>query len=129
VLEDAENGWLFDRYAFALMRMKELEPALEQARRATMLLPGEQEVLFTKGMIHSRLGDVGPALEDLDRAAELGKPKHLCELQKAYAHIKARPQNLSVAKECVERAIRMAPKDRFYSRFNEEATRIKRRWF
>jgi len=129
ILEDAENGWLFDRYAYALMRMKQLAPALEIARRAEILLPDEPDVLFTKGMIESRLGNVEPALRNLDRAADLGKPKHLCELQKAYAFLKCKPQNLIGARECVERALRLAPKDRFYSRFSEEATRIQRRWF
>ncbi|EGH28969.1 hypothetical protein PSYJA_08308 [Pseudomonas syringae pv. japonica str. M301072] len=127
VLEDSENGWLFDRYAYTLMRMRLLDTALEKARKATLLLPDEAEVHFTRGMIESRLGDMESAIEHLDRAEALGKPKHLCELQKTYAHINSEPQNLIAARECIERALRSAPKDRFYSRFMEEVTRLQRR--
>jgi tetratricopeptide (TPR) repeat protein len=128
VLEDTENGWLFDRYAYTLMRMRLLDAALEQSRKATVLLPNEAEIYFTRGMIESRIGDVEHALEHLNKAESLGKPKHLCELQKTYAYIKTTPQNLIAARECVERALRSAPKDRFYSRFMEEVTRLQRRW-
>ncbi|CAD5201248.1 hypothetical protein [Pseudomonas sp. FEN] len=128
VLEDPENGWLFDRYAYTLMRKRRLPAALEQSRKATLLLPDEAEVYFTRGMIESRIGDEDSALQHLTTAEELGKPKHLCELQKTYAYINTEPQNLIKAQECVERALRLAPKDRFYSRFMEEVTRLQRRW-
>ncbi|MFU8291115.1 hypothetical protein [Pseudomonas aeruginosa] len=128
VLEDPENGWLFDRYAYTLMRKRHLPAALEQSRKATHLLPDEAEVYFTRGMIESRIGDESNALQHLTKAEELGKPKHLCELQKTYAYINSEPQNIIKAQECVERALRLAPKDRFYSRFMEEVTRLQRRW-
>lgn len=128
VLEDAENGWLFDRYAYTLMRMKKWDAALEQARKAVRLLPTDPEVHFTKGMIESRMGSATDAVRDLDEAARHGKPKHLCELQKAYAHVYSKPVNLSEAKACLERAQRSAPKDKFLSRFVDEATRFQKRW-
>lgn len=127
VLEDAENGWLFDRYAYTLMRMRQLDAALEPSRKATRLLPEEADTYFTRGMIESRIGDIANAVEHLDKAEALGKSKHLCELQKTYAYINADPQDLIAAQGCVERALRLAPKDRFYSRFMEEVTRLQRR--
>ncbi len=127
VLEDSDNGWLFDRYAYTLMRMRMLPGALEQARKAITLLPNEADAFFTLGMIESRSGDIGSALEHLGKAEALGKPKHLCELQKTYAYINATPEDLVSARECIDRAMRSAPKDRFYSRFVEEVTRLQRR--
>lgn len=128
VLEDPDNGWLFDRFAYTLMRMKRWDAALEQARKAVRLLPTDPEVHFTKGMIESRMGSAPDAVRDLDEAARRGKPRHLCELQKAYAYVYAKPANLSEAKECLEKAQRSAPKDKFLSRFVDEATRFQRRW-
>ncbi len=127
-LEDPENGWLFDRYAYTLMRLKRWDAAIEKAKKAVLLLPSDPEVHFTKGMIESRRGSVLDAIQDLDRAAELGKPKHLCEMQKAYAHVYANPQNLSAASACLGLAKRSAPKDKFLSRFVDEATRFQKRW-
>lgn len=127
-LEDPENGWLFDRFAYTLMKMRKYPLALEKSRKAVNLLPTDPEAYFTQGMIESRLGGVDDAIRDLDRAAELGKPKHLCELQKAYAHVYATPRNLTDARTCLDKARRAAPKDKFLSRFVDEATRFQRRW-
>lgn len=129
ILEDPENGWLFDRFAYTLMRMKRLEPALEQARKAVRLLPTDPEAHFTKGMIEGRMGSASDAVRDLDEAARHGKQKHLCELQKAYAHVYSKPVDLGQAKVCLEKARRSAPKDKFLSRFVDEATRFEKRWF
>lgn len=127
-LEDPENGWLFDRFAYTLMKMRRWEAALEKAGKAVLLLPTDPEVFFTKGMIESRRGAVEAAVRDLDRAAVLGKPKHLCEMQKAYAYVYSTPSNLSEARVCLDQARRAAPKDKFLSRFVDEATRFERRW-
>jgi len=127
-LEDPENGWLFDRYAYALMKMKRFEQALEKSKKAALLLPDESEILFTKGMIESRAGFVVDAVRDLDDAASFGKQKHLCELQKAYAYVYSVPVNLSDARSCLEKAKRTAPKDKFLSRFTDEAIRFERKW-
>src|SRR5690606_7102382 len=97
ILEDGENGWLLDRYAHTLMKIKKLDSALEQSKKALLLLPDDPEVHFTKGMINGRLGDVAEAIVDLDMAAVLGKPKHLCELQKAYAYVYSSTPDLDEA--------------------------------
>lgn len=128
ILEDAENGWLFDRYAHTLMKVKKYELALEKSKRAVLLLPDDPEVYFTKGMIEGRIGNASNAVADLDKAANHGKPKHLCELQKAYAYVYSSPANLTEARACLDKANRSAPKDKFLSRFIDEATRFERRW-
>ena len=79
-------------------------------------------------MIEARLGTSRDAIKDLDRAESLGKPKHLCELQRAYAHVYSDPKDLESARQCVERALRLAPRDRFLDRFASEATAFKNRW-
>lgn len=126
-LEDPENGWLFDRYAYALMKDKQLEPALKKADKAIQLINNEAEFHFTKGMIESRSG-LESAIFSLDKAAELGKPKHLCELQKAYFFIYTKPQRFSDAKSCLDNAKRNAPQDKFLDRFKSEISRFERRW-
>ena len=127
-LEDPENGWLFDRFAYTLMKMRRWDAALEKAGKAVLLLPTDPEVFFTKGMIQSRRGAVEDAVRDLDRAVVLGKPKHLCEMQKAYAYVYSTPSDLAEARACLDQARRAAPKDKFLSRFVDEATRFERRW-
>lgn len=127
-LEDPDNGWLFDRFAYTLMKMKRWDAALEKAAKAVLLLPTDPEVFFTKGMIESRRGAVEDAVRDLDRAVVLGKPKHLSEMQKAYAYVYSTPSNLPEARVCLDQARRAAPKDKFLSRFVDEATRFERRW-
>ena len=124
-LEDSENGWLFDRYAYTLMRLRRFDEALAKAKKAVDLLPEDPEVYFTKGMIESRLHDLDGAIRDLDRAAKLGKPKYLCELQKAYAYVYSEPRQVQEALSCLEAAKRSAPRD---NRFTVEATRFERRW-
>jgi tetratricopeptide (TPR) repeat protein len=127
-LEDPENGWLFDRYAYTLMRRRLLESALENSRKAVSILPQEADPHFTRGMIASRMGNIELTLFELDKAESLGKPKHLCALQRTYAYVNSSPQDLVKARESMTNALRHAPKDRFYSRFMEEATRLQRRW-
>jgi tetratricopeptide (TPR) repeat protein len=128
VLADPENGWLFDRYAYTLMKMKRFDVALTQSKNASSLLPNDPEVLFTKGMIEARLGNLDTSLDDLNRAQASGKPANLCELQKAYAYVYCEPKDIDSAREALERARRLAPKDQFFSRFISEATRFERRW-
>jgi len=128
ILEDSENGWLFDRYAHTLMKMKQLSPALEKSKQAIVLIPDDPEAHFTKGMIEGRLGNAENSVNDLDRAAGYGKPKHLCELQKAYAHVYSSPADFSEARVCLNKANKSAPKDKFLSRFIDEATRFERKW-
>ncbi len=127
-LEDPDNGWLFDRYAYCLMRMRRFDAALQKATRAVQLEPNDPEVHFTKGMIHSRAGQTDQSISELDLAAMHGKPKHLCEMQKAYAYVYASKPDLATARVAVEAARRSAPRDSFQNRFLSELTRFERRW-
>src|SRR5690606_1975039 len=43
-LEDADNAWFFDRYAYTLMRMRKLEIALEKSKRAVLLQPNDPDI-------------------------------------------------------------------------------------
>ncbi len=129
VMEDPSNGFLYDRYAYSLFTKRRYEQALEQSKRATQLQPKEPEVLFTRGMIEGRLGMRSEALDHLEAAVICGKPMHLCELQKAYAHVYASPQDMGEARASLDRALKNAPKDRFLDRFISEATAFQRRWF
>lgn len=126
--EDPDNGYLYDRFAYALFSQRRYDAALEKAKRATVLLTDEPEPWFTQGMVKARLGRASDAVKDLDRAESLGKPKHLCELQRAYAYVYSDRKDLESARECVERALRLAPRDRFLDKFASEATAFKNRW-
>jgi tetratricopeptide (TPR) repeat protein len=126
--EDPDNGYLYDRFAYSLFSQRRYEAALEKAKRATALLKDEPEPWFTQGMIEARLGRPSDAVKDLDRADSLGKPKHLCELQRAYAHVYSDPKDLARARQCVEHAIKLAPRDRFLDKFASEVTAFKNRW-
>lgn len=126
--EDPGNGYLYDRFAYALFSQRRYEAALDKAKRATTLLPEEPEPWFTQGMIEARLGRVDDAIKNLERAKLLKKPKHLCDLQLAYAYVYSDPKDIESARECIERAIKFAPKDRFLDRFASESTAFKNRW-
>lgn len=127
-IEDPDNGYLYDRFAYALFSQRRYLPALEKAKRATQLLADEPEVWFTKGMIEARLGNSVQALRDLNHAESLNKPKHLCELQKAYAYVYSDPKDLSNARKCIDLALKIAPKDRFLDKFSSEAAAFRYRW-
>ncbi len=126
--EDPDNGYLYDRFAYALFSQRRYPEALEKAKRATVLLAEEPEAWFTRGMIEARLGRAPDAIKDLDRAESLGKPRHLCELQRAYAYVYSDPKDVESARKCVEHALKLAPRDRFLDRFASEATAFKNRW-
>lgn len=126
--EDSENGLLFDRYAYTLMKHKDFPKALEKSKQAAALLPNHPDVYFTKGMILARLGEQEEAIVDLNKAHDLGKPKHLCELQKAYAYVYSSPPVTDLALKCINKAKSLAPKDRFIDRFMDEVSRFQRNW-
>lgn len=87
VREDAQNAALWDRFAWYLMVEHHLERAKQCVRQAMELDPQYCDGFFTAGMVAARQGDVVQADGYLDQAQRLGKPKHLCELQKARARI------------------------------------------
>jgi tetratricopeptide (TPR) repeat protein len=129
ILQDSENGWLFDRYAYTLFTLKRYDEAYLNAKRATILLPKDPEAWFTKGIIESRIRLTTESLASLEKAAHFGKPRHLCELQKAYAYVYSSPQQLNEARALLSTALKLAPKDKFLDRFLAETTRFQRRWF
>ena len=83
---DPDNGWLYDRYAVFVSSKypaRRLE-ALDWAKKATQIIPGDGDAWYTRGLLEARLGQPS-AYTSLDRAAACGKPKHLCLLQQARA--------------------------------------------
>lgn len=127
-IEDPDNGYLYDRFAYTLFSQRYYDRALEKAKRATALLSDEPEAWFTRGMIEARLGYSGDAVQNLNHAEKLGKAKHLCELQRAYAYVYSEPKDIENARQSIEYALKQAPRDRFLSRFVSEATAFKNRW-
>lgn len=114
VVEDPENGLLFDRYAMFLKLRNRLEDALAKAQEATRLAPADPEVWFTKGMIEARMGLALPGRDSLERAIKNGKQKHLCYLQMAYGFsVSATPQP-TVVLDLLRDAEQTAPSERDY---------------
>jgi tetratricopeptide (TPR) repeat protein len=102
ILVDRDNGWLFDRFAYFLFHDERDYPAaLQQAMRATELLPDEGEVWFTRGLVESRLGLFRQTEVSMDKAQGLGIGKIRCSIQLAWAYLKARPKQLSLASQQV----------------------------
>lgn len=109
---DHGNAALWDRYAwFLLMRTRDLSRAKACAAQAVKLSPGEADPAFTAGMVAARLGDVEGADAQLMRAAQLGKPGHLCRAQQARARVHAfdlelttSPAGLNEAQELLRQA-------------------------
>ncbi len=97
VVDDPENGLLFDRYACFLFSERRLDDAMEKARGATRLLPTDSKTWFTRGLIESRTGNAEAAERSLMRAEELGKALHLCRLQMTYGYSNAKPPRTSDA--------------------------------
>lgn len=110
ILEDNKNGWLFDRYAhFLLFQRNRLEDALKRSNQAIQLEPKEGELWFTKGMIEARLGRTQDAINSLKRAELLGKPKHSCLLQQAYAYFNDTPSNNARGRACMDESEKIIP--------------------
>jgi tetratricopeptide (TPR) repeat protein len=95
VAEDADNGALYDRYAYALFTMRRFEDALSKAKEATRFAPTDGECWFTRGLIESRLGDAAAAESSLARARAHGKAGHLCHLQLAHAYANSVPPRVA----------------------------------
>jgi len=127
---DPDNGWLYDRFAFFLSsrRTARQDEALDWAIKATSLIPDDPDAWFTRGAIESRQGRVADALTSLDRAAALGKHKHLCLLQQAYAYANDSPPNFALARAKLEAAESAAPtSDSLYWKFRSEVMRLRKR--
>lgn len=110
---DPGNGWLLDRFAFFLATKLQLHAeALDKARRATILLPEECEVWFTRGMIEARLGE-DAFVASFVKAEALGMPKHRCAIQRAWGYLRMRPPRILEAEQEADRAQRQLPEDAF----------------
>lgn len=127
---DTGNGWLYDRYAFFLCtkRSNRLTEALDWSKKATQLVPDDPDVWFTKGAIESRLGIPHEAKISLDRSAALGKHKHLCFLQLAYAYANQKPANPLLSNQALDLAETNAPEnDSLLWKFKSEVARLRSR--
>lgn len=134
--DDSENAALFDRFAWYLMvRAPDLHRARTIAERACAIDRQDQDAHFTNGMIAARLGDIAEADRLLGVAVSLGKPSHLCALQRARARIDSLAtitppiENLEGAKSTISVAIDLlqdsipAIGDRFYAKHLAERAR------
>uniref|UniRef100_UPI00048689F6 tetratricopeptide repeat protein n=1 Tax=Paraburkholderia bannensis TaxID=765414 RepID=UPI00048689F6 len=127
---DMDNGWLYDRFAFFLStrRQSRQDEALDWAKKATALIPDDPDAWFTRGAIESKRGAVSDAQTSLDRAASLGKHKHLCLLQQAYAYANDVPPNRALARAKLDAAEEAAPKnDSLLWKFRGEVASLRKR--
>lgn len=124
---DTGNGWLYDRYAFFLStkRTNRQSEALDWSKKAIQLIPDDPDAWFTKGATESRLGLSKEAKISLERSAALGKHKHLCFLQLAYAYANEKPANIQLSRKALDAAVAAAPEhDSLLWKFNSEVARL-----
>jgi hypothetical protein len=127
-LSDSNNGWLFDRYAFFLMKnCHDLRSALLMARRATELLPREGEVWLTRGVIEGRLGERQDFESSLDKAEGLGVLAIRCALQKAWGYTRTRPPQVALSRKQLDIAKLLIQQDKYADRNIVEIGRIEDR--
>jgi len=110
ILEDSDNGWLFDRYAHFLFSRRRFQDALEKSKIATKILNEEPETWFTRGIIEGKLGMTESSIMSLNRAKANGKPEHLCLLQQSYTYLNASPPNIDKAKSYADEFKKKIPK-------------------
>lgn len=123
---DPDNGWLYDRYAvFVSSKYPARRPeALDWAKKATQLIPGDGDAWYTRGSLEARLGDPS-AYTSLDRAAACGKPKHLCLLQQARAYLNENPPNKAMARAKIAASEAQEPKgDTLLWKYRSERARL-----
>lgn len=109
VLADDENPYLWDRYAFYLFMQRRLPEALHKAVRATRISPNDPNILFTRGMIEAKQGDVVGANRTLGLAAQKGALQHRCWLARAYAYFNSPGRDLDQVEHCLEAAKATCP--------------------
>lgn len=129
VVEDPENGPLFDRYAMFLRLIGRTPDALSKSARATDLAPDDPETWFTRGILEARLGKTSAALGSLERARKLGKTSYLVEVQNAHAYLDARPPDHHNALRALNASERVTPQvgDYLLSKHKAEIRRLRRR--
>lgn len=137
VIADAENAFLWDRYGYYLFKQRRFPEALDKSIRAARLLPKDPSILFTRGMIEAKLGDVVNANSTLGDAIDNGALPHRCWLAKAYAYFNAPGNNFEQVEHCLQAAKSTCPQhayqrlkhfaevDRLYSRLARERKRAR----
>jgi len=109
VLVDAENQYLWDRYAYYLFMQRRLPEALHKAVRATRIAPNDPNLLFTRGMIEAKQGDVVSANRTLGIAAQKGALQHRCWLARAYAYFNSPGTDFDQVVHCLDSARSTCP--------------------
>jgi len=129
VVDDPENGLLFDRYAMFLRTLERYPEALGKATRATDLASQDGETWFTRGMIEARLGNAGAALVSLERARALGKEPYLVWVQIAHAYLRGEFPDLPKADHALDAADSATPArvDGLLMKHRDEIRRLRRR--
>ncbi|MBE0549235.1 MAG: hypothetical protein IH627_16595 [Rubrivivax sp.] len=130
VSADPDNGWLYDRYAVFLAAKYPTRraEALDWSKKATQLAPNDGDAWYTRGILEGRLHFDSDAVSSLDRAADLGKVKHLCLMQQARAYLEARPPNKALARSKILAAEANEPKnDPLYWKYQSEISALKRK--
>ena len=129
VVEDPENGLLFDRYAMFLKLIGRTADALSKSTRATDLAPQDAETWFTRGILEARLAETSGALASLERARKLGKAEYLVQVQNAHAYLDGRPPNYDKARRALNASDALSPQlgDHLLSKHKAEVRRLRRR--
>lgn len=124
--EDPTNIWLLEKYANTLFIYKDFPEAVEKINKATKIDSNHLELQFTKGKILARIKECTlESIKCLDYAHKLGKPLHLCELQKVYAYLSN--DDLDNAKLSLDIAKTNIPKDSYYEKCKAETERLERK--
>ena len=128
VVVDGNNPFLWDRFAYFLLKQRRYKEALIKASRATKVGPQEPTVWFTKGMVEARMGNVPEAVKSLHRATDLGFDEHRAWVQRAYAHLNSDGKDLDAIDHCISKARSTCPRnDAFKEKHLEEVLRLETR--
>lgn len=125
--EQPDNVDLIQVYANTLFKLQRYDIALKKITKADNLEPNNSDIIFTKGKIEARLKMTDLAISSLEKASQLGKPLHLCELQKAHAYLLKEIPDLKNAKSSYHEAGKDIPKDTYYAKFNSELEHVNRK--
>jgi Tfp pilus assembly protein PilF len=112
---DRGNAALLERFAWYLMKeSRDYSRALRLAREACSADATDPDARFTAGMVLARMAEVRSADEEFARALALGKPAHLCALQRAQGRSRAiesimdrDPVEISRANELLAEALQL----------------------
>jgi len=111
LLLDSNNPNVCNNYAFSLSnRNKELERALQLAKKAINYNPNSAEYLDTYGWIYFKLGDYNKALEFVKKSSEINSQNYevFGHLTDIYLVLK----DFSEAKRALDKALEIAPFDK-----------------